>query len=378
MIAADRTAPSGARLSDRAKIILSALLVTILVALLFLLAEGAVRMRQYLKYGHTSGLNDLYQKDGSGLRVPRAGASIGPIRINGLGFRGPELSAAKPEGVVRVAFLGASTTFCAEVSSDEVTWPHLVTESLRREFPQAKIDYVNGGVPGYSVAASILNFERRVAPLDPDLVVIYHGTNNLSGELRRLASSQGAAAADLAPPGTSWLSRHSLLWDLVTKNLRMRSAQQAAEANTGKAVEFDPEALGAEFREELTGLVRSVKSSGAVVALATFSTHMRAAQNDDARRGAMASAVLYMPGVDFERLLGAYRRYNDIIREVAESEGAILIPGEEQIPGDPRHFVDSVHFSDAGSRAQALRVFQALRESAEVGTVFATTASRNP
>jgi len=63
-----------------------------------------------------------------------------------------------------------------------------------------------------------------------------------------------------------------------------------------------------------------------------------------------------MPFMTPEGLLAAYARYNDVIRDVASEAGAQLIDGEHDIPGDDRHFTDSVHFTDAGSQAMAARV----------------------
>ncbi|HTP95847.1 MAG TPA: hypothetical protein VMK05_08330, partial [Burkholderiales bacterium] len=59
-------------------------------------------------------------------------------------------------------------------------------------------------------------------------------------------------------------------------------------------------------------------------------------------------------------LIGAFAAYNAIALQVARAEGVIAIGGENDIPGDPQHFTDSVHFSDAGSRSMAERVSKAL------------------
>lgn len=48
------------------------------------------------------------------------------------------------------------------------------------------------------------------------------------------------------------------------------------------------------------------------------------------------------------------------MREVAAATGALLIEREDDIPGDPAHFADTVHFTDAGSAAMAARVTRAL------------------
>ena len=113
------------------------------------------------------------------------------IEINSLGFRGPEIAVPKPAGVLRIAFLGASTTFCAEVCSDRAAWPHLVIENLKTVSPGQSFDYINAGVPGYLASTSMQNLVHRVAPLEPDIIVIYHATNDLAAETRKLAIEQG-------------------------------------------------------------------------------------------------------------------------------------------------------------------------------------------
>ncbi len=95
--------------------------------------------------------------------------------------------------------------------------------------------------------------------------------------------------------------------------------------------------------------------------VATFSTQLRADQTtEEKKRAAAVSALVYMPNMGLGGLLFGYGRYHDIIRTVARDRGALLIEGENDIPGDPAHFVDSVHSNDAGSRKMAERVFNTL------------------
>ena len=159
--------------SDRAKAALTSVLVVIALALLLLLAEGATRLRQWIKYGHFGHLETVYTVDpDTDLRVPVANAQTATIQINSLGFRGPEITTPKPPGHIRIAFLGASTTFCAEVSSNDLTWPHLVAQRLKSALDTIPFDYVNGAVPGYSVRSSLRNLRERIARLEPDVIVI--------------------------------------------------------------------------------------------------------------------------------------------------------------------------------------------------------------
>jgi lysophospholipase L1-like esterase len=347
------------RLSERAKRWIVAGLTVAVVAAVLAAAEIAVRVRQTLKYGAAATVEQQYTVDERiGLRVPLANLDTGRIRTNSRGFRGPEIAMPKPPGTVRIAFLGASTTWCAEVSGDDKVWAHLVTEDLRRALPGTRFDFVNGGVPGYTVKSSLKNLEHRVAPLQPDVIVIYHATNDLSGELRELAAAKGVIRSARVEP-QSWLSEYSLLWNLAEKNWRVMRAQRQAEANAGRLV-VEPDTLGEPFRRDLTALVRAAQKQARVVAVATFATQLRPQQTAEEQLRASASALYYVPFMTPAGLIAAYDRYNRVIREVAAATGAIPIDGEDTIPGDPAHFNDTVHFTDAGSARMAERVASAL------------------
>lgn len=356
-------------------------LVTLLcLAFLAAAAEGFVRLRQYLRAGYAVSQTALYRDDARlQLRVLNPNLRLGPVSINSSGFRGPEIDTPKPPGRVRIAFLGASTTFCAEVSSDTAAWPHLVAEQLRAAYPAVSFDYVNGGVPGYIASSSLTNLKHRVAAHRPDIIVIYHATNNLSRETREMAIAQGLD--DAAGSGQlSWLERHSLLWELVVKNLRVRKAQadnggQAASPGKRKLV-IDPARIGAQFQAEMTALVKESNGVAARVAVATFSIRLRAEQTPAQQNQAAVSAFVYSPFMSTEGLLHGFARYNGIIREVAAAEGALLIDGENAIPGDAVHFVDTVHFTDAGSRKMAERVFLALKSDARIAALAEARRTR--
>src|SRR5262249_6459394 len=145
-----------------------ALVVLGICIVLLLLAEAGVRLRNKMRHGDFWGIEETYTLDRvSGLRIPVPGGRFGPILINSFGFRSPEITEDKPPGRVRVAFLGGSTTYCAEVSSNEMTWPHLVWKALHERWPDLDIDYINAGVPGYTTRALLPALEKRVARFCP-------------------------------------------------------------------------------------------------------------------------------------------------------------------------------------------------------------------
>lgn len=353
------------QLSYHQKVALTSVFVLLMVILILGLAEGAVQLRQWLKYGHFGHYADLFDIDErTGLRVLAASATSRNININSQGFRGPPVRQPKPAEYLRLAFLGASTTFCAEVSGDELTWPHLVTEAVQEAIHDIKFDYVNGAVPGYVVQSSLHNLSERVARLQPDVIVIYHATNDLSQETRWLAVKQGIYHEEGRSLKKSWLAEYSLLWYLVEKNLDLKAAQRNA-VNAMNRLEFTPSKLGVQFRQQLTELVLAAKQITGVVALATFSYQIRPEQTPEQQLVAASSALYYMPFMTLNGLLEAYAQYNKIIADVARETGSILIDVDTAIPGDSEHFNDTVHFTDAGSVVMAQRVSEALLKSAE-------------
>ena len=315
-----------------------------------------MRLRQLSRYGTTNW--SYYEREidpATGLLLPVRGQELGPISINSLGFRGPEIDQPKPPGRIRVAFIGASTTFCAEASSREATWPHLVVAALEAAAPDLDFDYVNGGVAAFTVSASLSNLELRIAPLEPDVIVYYEATNDLTVDTRALAAEAGLyepGQTDPSPIGEWWLT-----WFLVEKNLRQYFSTRPG---AGQVMQYDPAQLSRPFEERLTRLVEAARARCSVVALVTFSIRMRPEQSPEAQREAASSALYYMPFLDVPGLMAGYAEYNRVIRAVAKTQGAILIEGENSIPADAEHYADSVHFRDPGLALQAKRVSDGL------------------
>jgi lysophospholipase L1-like esterase len=321
------------------------------------LVEGGIRVHQWLRYGTTQlFVGGHFTTDpSSGLRIPVAGTSTRTIQINALGFRGPELEPHKAAGQVRLAFLGASTTFCSEVSSNCHTWPHLVWEALQEQVPDIAVDYVNAAVPGYTVTSSLQSLRWRVKPLQPDVIVIYHATNDLAAASRIKAQERG-----LYQKGhPSWLADRLLFWQYVQTTLQLAKIKRHALQEAQRLV-VDPQELSRPFRSRVRELIQASQAVAPVVAIATFSYKIRREQSAAEQFRAAHMALQNMPYMSVSGLLEGYEEYNRVIRDVATETGAILIDDALTIPGDDTHFSDSFHFLDAGSALMAQRVVGAL------------------
>jgi lysophospholipase L1-like esterase len=149
------------------------------------------------------------------------------IRINSLGFRGPEISPAKKPGVVRVLFLGDSFTFGHGLRENE-TLPFAVGERLEREYP-GKFEVVNGGVYGYSTADELNLFAKYGVALKPDIVVTLFMMNDFADNptayklgndgslIKQKVSSDFNNSRRITRfiPGADWLRAHSHLFKFV-------------------------------------------------------------------------------------------------------------------------------------------------------------------
>lgn len=325
------------------------------------LLEGLVRLRQYIVYGTAGDFRKVLVVDRKiHLRTLRPNTKIGTISINSLGFRGPEIVQPKPKKTLRLAFIGASTTYCAEVSSEQMAWPHIVAQQLATAMPGVRFDYINAGVPGYTVRSSRRNLTYRIRPLEPDAIVIYQATNDLTANVRRAAARAGFSASP--PDKRSWLARHSLFWYLIEKNLLIIFSQnRALDADTKNFV-LNPKTVSEKFERDLTALVREAQKTARFVAIATFAAQVRRGLSPERLRKAIVTASYYMPNVTAESIIAGYEEYNRVIRRVAKATGALLIEVAGKIPADDEHYIDSVHFRDAGSEAMAALVSKALEE----------------
>ena len=306
------------------------------------LVEGALRIRQWIRYGTFA--TTFYQvtlDPETGLHIPTPGSQAGRIEINESGFRGALVETPKPAGRVRLGFLGGSTTFCAETTSLEATWPHRMVSELAEHYPEAQFDYVNGGAAGFSTAESRVNLEHRIAPLEPDVLVIYHATNDITRDSREQALEAGLWSPPDAEGGLGdWL----MTWHLLEKNIGAATLERQAFAR----LDLSPTELASAFRTRLEALVEEAKATAPVVVVGTFSHRVRRDQSPEERAAGSRSSLYYMPFMTADSILEAFEEYNRIIREVAAEAGVLLVEAADQVPGDAVHFRDSVHLTDEG------------------------------
>lgn len=293
---------------------------------------------------------------------------------NSLGWRGSEFKVEKAPGTFRIVCIGASTTYGPTGST---AFPAVLEGLLREEGVEAEV--INAGVPGWTSRESRLNFEQRVLALDPDLVIIYHGRNDLVPQVYNGYQSDYSHFRDpthdfreVARANSAlkkWFA-FSHLFMLVAKELPDISGfREAEEHPIYGAVRVEnrpepPEVLRnvaepnrtSGFRDNTEAIVRSALESGSQVLLATFAFRPEKLLTGHFLK---EDPILYDP------LDQQLQRNNEVLRELAHEYGLWL--AETEVLADrPEIFRDDCHVTDVGHVMRARILLETLRESGRV------------
>ncbi len=325
-----------------------------------------------LKYGsidqiRARGISDRFTPHPHLAYYPTPSWSRGIDRHNSIGFRGAEIAPSKPAGVFRIACLGGSTTYGSGVEDPAQAYPGALERELRTR--GHAVEVINAGCPGWSSLQSLINLELRVLQLAPDVVIVYHGINDVHPRLvwppeayRR--DQTGYIAPRLLAP--RWWEASSVL-----RTVAVLGGLVEPEASLGRllgeppptaySIEFwrqtkdgvYPRGIFAEvsaakmlaangpihFEENLRDIVTISRASGVGT---IFMTWAYAAETSTGKRARLET----------EEYQKAIEEQNDVIRRLsAELAVPLLDLAAKPIPGD--EFVDGYHFSAAGNRRRA-------------------------
>ena len=155
------------------------------------------------------------------------------MRINSRGFRGPEVASDRPDGAIRIVCLGDSATF--GVKNDplpagpqprwvhSINYPEKLAEIFERE-NRNEVEVVNAGVIGYSSSHGLRQLAVQILPLDPDIVTVRFGANDVNLPWARKQRA-------LEPNGRlrRWLLYRFHSWKLVRLSLAAYQTLGAAQ-----------------------------------------------------------------------------------------------------------------------------------------------------
>lgn len=284
-------------------------------------------------------------KDGHRLRPGVRLDGLGhELAVNSLGFRGPELAPAKGPNTLRVWCAGGSTTFDICVSRDEAAWPAQLQRALAAASPGVKVEVINAGVPGEVLATNLRDFNRLADRLQPDVLVIYQGPN----DLRNIANNKFGPQE----VKTGWYMELPLV-RVLGDLLPPPAPPDAWARHRLEAADLLP------FEQQVQALIEAARRRGARVVLASHAfaaaDHASAADahglmGRDARSYSMTS----------RNLMAAYRAANQLLRQMAARQGLAFADVRAAVGSAPERWADGIHFTDAGAAVAGKAVADAV------------------
>jgi len=271
-------------------------------------------------------------------------------RINSLGFRGEEIEKDKPEDTYRIVVMGGSTTFAVYLPWNESA-PYFMQEDLRNRFQTDNIEVINGGLTGSTTAETLHRLLSQVLEIDPDMVVIYHGYNDLFPRVFDNYESDYYHFRNSDPTNPPGLTRFMLYrlflrvfspsafhenYNLANKVWRTGNLPPTDTQRTLNYLSSDASA----FELNLEAAIQVLQARGIQPVLASFAINPDVWHWND-----------YIPMYLWE--LGI-AEHNEVISELAERHNVPLVPFLESTMGWPGLFNDSIHMTNYGNKYKAM------------------------
>lgn len=110
----------------------------------------------------------------------KGGAVADDFRVSGLGYRGEDVAATPAAGTYRILVLG-DDSICAPWLPEAKTLPRLLAEELQSR-TRARLEVINGAVPGDCPLLAWLRYESVLASLNPHLVILHVDMSDIADD----------------------------------------------------------------------------------------------------------------------------------------------------------------------------------------------------
>lgn len=279
---------------------------------------------------------------------------------NSFGYRGEEFPLKKPEGTFRIVVLGGSTVYTIAVDDNDKTFPAQLEKILNEKFGYENVEVINAGVGGYNSWETLLNLEFKVLDIEPDLIIVYEGANDVHARFVNPETYRGDNSGrrkQWSPPKIALLEYSTFF------RILMRKSGLAGQAGIGEFVnadnsygpvsvaDHDPMELlkknpPAYFRRNLNNMAAVAKANDIDIMFATWAYSDR--YND------YATTEHYEKG---------YEENNDVVKEVAKSNDIPLFDFASVMPKDRKYWDDSRHVNEPGAEKKAILFAEFIHEN---------------
>ena len=265
---------------------------------------------------------------------------------NSLGFRDEEVCLPKPPGVYRIVCIGGSTT--VEGPRNDLTYPNLLEQRLRRLLDTERIEVINCGVDAVTSFVELDRLPDYLA-LQPDLIIHYNFVNDVLGVyMEAMAAAEPRAA----------LLKHtrSVLGRSLVARRHFRHWLMPARAHFAAVIRGSMIA-------RLKCMQRQAEAAGVSMAICSFA-YPDLPNLLPLEKAFLQSTFQFLETVhdDVEGYATVVDVYNELVRDLCKAEGIRYIPVAEELKGGMDYFADVCHMHVAGIERKADIVFDHLKD----------------
>lgn len=294
----------------------------------------------------------------------------GKDRHNALGYRGEEISIPKPQGQFRIVCMGGSTTYTSDVKDYRNSYPYLLEKYLTEQ-GYKEITVVNAGAGSWSSWESLINLELRVLDLDPDMIIVYHGINDISPRLvwppeAYQGDNSGARAPNQTAIFMPGIFEYSTLLRIAMINSGMINSHASFETtidrrpdsyvgtlfNKQKIQGVYPKGIFEQvsareiletnkpvyFERNMQNIVTTAKHRKIKVVLASF---------------AHSPLFTEKPRASSEEYILAYKEHNQLLETIAAATDEHFFDFAKIFPTEKRWYTDGRHVNEEGAQLKA-------------------------
>lgn len=299
----------------------------------------------------------VFEEDPTG-RLPfllRPGAEAmffqSKISINSRGFRGKEFRPEKGDAY-RIVALGESTTFGCTLGAADETWPALLESLIRERLKPARpVEVINAGVPSYTLEHNLMRFEKTILPLQPDMVISYHGYNGFNMALDAVPSATGKAPPHYNPRPLKILAD----CEYRARILSYRRSLPATPTPSSADEQTLTDPMRTRYADCHRALYEICRTNHIRLVLATFSMAVNSKSEAD---------LIEFYRAPFPKVYTQIRANNvlsQVIRGMAQEHPDILVVATRpHLGGKHEFFTDLVHFTQAGRDEMAEVFFEGI------------------
>ena len=317
------------------------------------------QQNKYFLYNYIQPENHKWAKHHYLNYYPNPNYKRGLTYHNSLGYRNKEFPLKKPSGVFRIAALGGSSIYTTSVEDNEKTFTAQLENVLRDKYEYNNVEVINAGAGGYNSWESLINLQFRVLDLAPDLVIVYHGINDVHARFVDPSAYRG----DNSGRRKQWeapsvpILEHSCLFRILFKKSGVANQIGignfvSADTFLGYYIEdYDPIEIlkknpPAYFRRNLNNMITIAKANDVKIMFATW-----------------AHSPFFNDYLSFTYRQKAIKENNEVVREVAISNDIPLFNYSDLMPKDQQYWADGRHVNEQGALFKAGLFAQFIHES---------------